>query len=386
MAESLFASLLHTSDKGNISQIASTLGESEQNVSRGMEASIASVLGAAMSKADDPGALRNMLDLVPGNLGDLSWSKMAAGLGPGSPWISMGRQLLAGIFRSNDMAVANAVARDSGVSPATAISLLAMAAPLVLSGLNRRMREQAWSIRGLGSALQRESSTIRSALPAGVADLLWPSAAPAVSASPIIAQSVQRERSSAAWLGALALALAALGCFWLWSHARKPVETAAATTTGEANRVASDYVYRRLPTGVELSVPPNGLESRMVDVINGTGDQGAWLDFDRIQFDSGSATLRRSSSEQLDNVAAIMKAYPNVNLTIGGYTDSVGSAQPNIDLSLSRAENVKSELVSRGISPDRITAQGFGEAASADNSTDAARASNRRVSVQVTQR
>ena len=64
MPESLFASLLHTFDRSGISQIAGTLGESEQGVSRGIESSMASVLGAMAGKSEDPGALRRMLDCL----------------------------------------------------------------------------------------------------------------------------------------------------------------------------------------------------------------------------------------------------------------------------------------------------------------------------------
>lgn len=386
MAESLFASLLHTLDKGSISQIASALGESERNVSKGMEASIATVLGAATNKAEDPGALRNMLDLLPANAGDLSLPRMAAGLSSPMPsWINTGRQLVSGIFGSKDSAVAGALARDSGVSPTSAMSLLAMAAPIVLGGLSRRMREQAWSIRGLASALQRESPTIRGALPSGVADLLWPSAEAASVASPVVAQSVRRDRTSAAWVGALALALGALGSFWLWSHARRPIEPAAVTASGEASRLANDYVYRRLPSGAVLIAPADGLEVRLVDVINGKGDQTARLDCDRLTFDSRSATLSPASSAQLDNTAAILMSYPNVHLNLAGYSDTIGNPEQNLELAQERAESVKNQLVVRGISPDRLTTQGFGEA-TADNSMAPGRALNGRVSVQIIQR
>jgi outer membrane protein OmpA-like peptidoglycan-associated protein len=108
---------------------------------------------------------------------------------------------------------------------------------------------------------------------------------------------------------------------------------------------------------------------------------------DRMYFDSGSATLRPDATEQLDNVAAILQAYPNVDLVIAGYTDDVGAGNQNKDLSKARAESVKDALVSRNISADRISTRGFGEQnAAADNSTEAGRARNRRVSMRVTQR
>jgi OmpA-OmpF porin, OOP family len=393
MAESLFASLLHSLDQSSISQIASSLREPEQNISKGMESSIASVLGAMVSKAGDPGGLGKMLDLVPSNFGEMSWSKMAAGLSSaGSSLIDTGKQLLPGLFGSSSSSVANAVARDSGIGPAKATTLLAMAAPMVLGFLSRRVRDQGWSMRELSSALLREGATIRTGLPAGVDDLFWPRASAATASSPVIAQAVQHETSSrAGWLGVLTLGAAALGGFWLWTHIRRPVETAAVQTTGEANRLTEEAgrwagsIKRRLPNGID--VPRNGIESRLLNIIDGTDVTGrtSWLDFDHLMFDSGSSKLRPDSAEQLDHIAAILRAYPNVQLNIAGFTDNVGSSAENLELSRARAESVKKALVSRGISPDRLAVQGFGETLS-DNSTTAARASNRRVAVQVAQR
>jgi OmpA-OmpF porin, OOP family len=393
MAESLFASLLHSLDQSSISQIASLLREPEQNISKGMESSIASVLGAMVSNAGDPGGLGKMLDLVPSNFGEMSWSKMAAGLSSaGSSLIDTGKQLLPGLFGSSSSSVADAVARDSGIGPAKATTLLAMAAPMVLGFLSRRVRDQGWSMRELSSALLREGATIRTGLPAGVDDLFWPRASAATASSPVIAQAVQHETSSrAGWLGVLALGAAALGGFWLWTHIRRPVETAAVQTTGEANRLTEEAgrwagsIKRRLPNGID--VPRNGIESRLLNIIDGTDVSGrtSWLDFDHLMFDSGSSKLRPDSAEQLDHIAAILRAYPNVQLNIAGFTDNVGSSAENLELSRARAESVKKALVSRGISPDRLAVQGFGETLS-DNSTTAARASNRRVAVQVAQR
>jgi outer membrane protein OmpA-like peptidoglycan-associated protein len=395
MAESLFASLLHSLDKSNLAQIASSLGESEQSTSRGMESSIACILGAIISKAHDPGALRSTLDLIPDSFGDVSWPKLATSLAtPGSQWLTKGKEVVSGLFGSNDVAVANALSRETGVTARTATTMLTLGAPMVLRFLARKVYDNGLSMKELGAMLQREAPTIRSALPAGLSDLFWPHGVAATAASPVIAQSVHRERSSAGWVTALALAALALGGLWLWMHGRKPVTNLGTATLGEANRLADGAAELgrsakpKLPS-VDLNLPALGVESKLLDVIKGTSavDQKTWLDFDALMFDSGSATLRPESSEQVDNIAAILKAYPNTHLMLGGFADNTGSAESNLALSRERAESVKSALVSRGIASDRLTTRGFGEdAAWGDNSTDAERAANRRVCLQVTQK
>jgi hypothetical protein len=368
MAESLFASLLHTLDKSNISQIAASLGESQQCVSRGLELSLACALGRVAGKAGDAGALRQMLDLVPDNVGEVSWAKLSSGLSSsGWQWALTARQVVSGLFGSNELPVTNAIARECGISSGSASTLIAMAAPMALRFLTRRIYDEGWSMRTLGGHLEKEFPTLRSALPVGLSELMLPRPT-GVDTSPVIAQSIQHERTGAGWTGTVALGAVALGCLWLWTHARKPASNLTTSGLGSANRMSEDA----------LSVPAGGAESRLLGRIQGRNTSGtaSWIDLDRLTFDAGSATLRRGSPEQLDHVAAILRRYPSVQLTIAGYADTTGSADPNRQLSRSRAEAVKNELVARGISPNRLYTQGSGMQQSRSG----------RVSLQITKR
>jgi outer membrane protein OmpA-like peptidoglycan-associated protein len=168
------------------------------------------------------------------------------------------------------------------------------------------------------------------------------------------------------------------------------VATGAADRLADEASVWGDLVRQKLPNDVDLNVPATGIESRLLVFIqdpNAVVDETSWFDFDRLKFDSGSATLRPESRAQLENIAAILTAYPNVHVKIAAFTDSMGSAERNVKLSQVRADSVRTELVARGVSPERVKAQGFGEQnAAADNSTGSGRARNRRASLQVTQK
>jgi hypothetical protein len=161
---------------------------------------------------------------------------------------------------------------------------------------------------------------------------------------------------------------------------------------GQVGRVPTlgNFVGRTLPDGVRLNIPQFGVESRLWGFIQDprrAPDQTTWFDFDRLVFDEGSATMRPESQDQLRNIAAIMKAYPNVHMKVGGFTDNTGDPQYNMRLSRDRAAAVVASLVALGVPPDRLDAQGFGEQfPMADNSTEEGRAKNRRVSMQVTQK
>ena len=214
-----------------------------------------------------------------------------------------------------------------------------------------------------------------------MSDALSPRAAEAAAAptSPIIAQAVIPERHSYSWVGVACLAALGLAGYWIWSQAHRPIVNVA-VIRGSANRLADDtvpmgdYIRQRLPGDIELFVPVNGMESQLLGAI--ATRTNAWVDFDKLTFPTGSASLRPGSSRQVDNIAAILRAYPNVHLRIAGYTDSVGTSEENMKLSWARADAVKNELIARGIGADRLTTGGFGESTS-DSGTAAERAGNR---------
>jgi outer membrane protein OmpA-like peptidoglycan-associated protein len=398
MADSLFTSLRGMLDSRCVGELAGRLGESEHSVSRGMQSSIAAVLGGLASKSEDASALRKILDLAPSASGNVSWSQMASNVSdPNSPLISGGKRLLSGLFGNTESNVVSALSADSGLRPGSTAALLTIAAPLVLNFISRRMLSEGISIGGLGDLLNREIPAIRSALPAGLSRQFWP-LAPIVETPQVVAQTVEREKSSWGWIiGPLALAGILLGGFWLFTHTQKTVTAQLdSMATGTANRIAErpadlgTFVERTLPNNVTLNIPEKGVETRLVAFIEAPGampDKAAWFNFDRLVFDTGSATLRPESQEQVDNIAAILVAYPKVKLKIGGYTDNIGDRQTNLQLSRERANTVVAELVRRGISADRLTAEGYGEEYPvADNSVEAGRAENRRVAMRVTEK
>jgi outer membrane protein OmpA-like peptidoglycan-associated protein len=104
-----------------------------------------------------------------------------------------------------------------------------------------------------------------------------------------------------------------------------------------------------------------------------------------VLFASGKSTLLPAAQTKLGDVAsALTKQDPDSKIVVEGHTDSQGGEAMNQELSQKRAEAVRSFLVGRGISADRVTAQGFGPSRSvADNKSAEGRANNRRVEIVV---
>ncbi|MFE8605090.1 OmpA family protein [Archangium violaceum] len=102
---------------------------------------------------------------------------------------------------------------------------------------------------------------------------------------------------------------------------------------------------------------------------------------EQVFFATGKAIIQPRSFKMLDQVAKILQQHPEVDqMVIEGHTDNRGNAEANRKLSLARAEAVKGYLVSKGVEPSRLEAQGFGPDRPIDsNKTEKGRATNRRV-------
>jgi len=130
---------------------------------------------------------------------------------------------------------------------------------------------------------------------------------------------------------------------------------------------------------------PNGIRSvRLAEsapdfstVINSTGKYVTH----GIVFDTDSDKLKAESGAVLKQVAAALQKNPNLKLEIDGYTDSVGDAAHNADLSKRRAQAVSAALTSQfAIDSARLMVNGFGAGSPiSSNDTPAGRAANRRV-------
>lgn len=133
---------------------------------------------------------------------------------------------------------------------------------------------------------------------------------------------------------------------------------------------------------------PNTLRGFEVDANGCPIEQQAPVVLRGVTFEFDSAKLTAQAESRLDNVITSLNASPDIQFSIAGHTDAIGSTAYNQDLSQRRAQSVKTYLVGHGISPSRITAVvGYGESRPvATNETAAGRAQNRRVELDVTER
>jgi len=123
---------------------------------------------------------------------------------------------------------------------------------------------------------------------------------------------------------------------------------------------------------------------QMMKYIDGGFKGDSNFRFSNLNFATGKSTISGETGVEVDNLAAILAAYPNVKVHVTGHTDNTGDAAANVQLSNARAMAVKGRLMGKGIAGNRITTKGLGsEKPAASNETEEGRAQNRRIEVSI---
>lgn len=422
-----------------LNDLASRLGEGVSAVQAGLGTLIPGLLAGMIRRSEEPGALQGLFDQLanPRNLSfldDLGGLIGGGNLAHGDPKDIAG-QLVGSLFGAQTGDLLSGARQLSGLKSENSVSaLLGLAGPLVMGVVGKRIADEGLSADGVKALFSREKESVGRMLPVGLASLLGLSV-PAAHASTSFNTLAITERGMAGRVldpknkfGALLpllLAAAFAGLVYVIMQNRPapaapvtadipapvpaetvtapqedPVVPASDPATVSDPSVPQSPVAEPVPNatfsavvgGVSLTGNAGGVEDGLIAFVESgrmpCTDKDCWFTMDRLTFATGSANLdMERSSAQLDNIAAIMRAYSTIQLKVGGYTDDRGDLAANMRLSQARAEAVVAALVARGLPAERFNAEGYGpQHPVASNDTEEGRARNRRIDVRVRQR
>ena len=160
--------LLKNELKGPIlAQVAQALGLSDEKAKSSLEAAISAILAGVLQKASRPGGGESLVKTLKegsydGNLLHNLGSVLATGDGA-QGLMRTGNSLLDGLFGDKLASVAGALATDLGLSKGPASSLLALAAPLVMSQIGKMAAAKGFNASALTDMLMSQKSHLLSA-------------------------------------------------------------------------------------------------------------------------------------------------------------------------------------------------------------------------------
>jgi OOP family OmpA-OmpF porin len=363
-----------------VARAAGMLGETPAATREGLTAAAPALLAGALQRGATPSGANQLLDLVKlatanGNPMD-QMGAILSDQNARSAYLSQGQSLANSLLGGNSGNVISALNASSHVSRGSATNILAMLAPLVLGILGRASGPNP-TATGLQSVLTTERNGILKALPAGLGALFGlSSTTPAAAAAATVRTPPPPARSM--WRGVLPwVVLAALALMLL----------AGLRTCSRQQAAAPGEITLRLPDGGSLSAPQGSIGFNVARFLESSEAAPKTFVFDSLTFDTASNAVTAESQPTVRALSSIMKAYPNMQARIVGYTDNQGDPASNLALSEARAAAVKQALVSGGIGAERIAAAGLGEGNPiADNATEAGRARNRRTEFEITRK
>lgn len=408
-----------------ISSAASSLGESEGGIQKALSGAIPSLLAGLLSKAGSQEGASGILDLAKQAAGSGVLNNISGFLGNDSnSLLGKGAEMLKGILGDKAGGIASLVSNFAGIKHSSASSILSMAAPVALGALGQHASDNNLNAGGLMNLLSSQKSAIMNALPAGLGSIgsllglgtageAVTAATNKVTETAHAATHYTEEAASPAGSGLkfllplllaiLAVALAIYlfkGCgtetkdvapAGIDSAATKITKTADTAVTAAVSGVREMFKVK-LPNDTVMDAYKGGIEDKLVTFL-GTdykklGEDSlkkVWFDFDNLNFKTASAVLTDESQKQVDNIAAILKAFPTVKLKIGGYTDKVGDEANNKKLSDARAKSVQAALAKAGVGTQITAAEGYGSAFAvyAASAPESDRIKDRHVSVSV---
>lgn len=430
-----------------VGQLGQRIGESPANTGVAIQAIIPTVLGGLAQRTHTLTDADSIVDFLRNArytqaATPLDIAQVSNTAADTQEAVSGGGAFIERIFPTQVEKVAAEIARHSQINRASALSLMDLVGAVLEGILGRQTLENGLTGLNLSTLMGGQVADIRAGFPAGLAGLSallgfdklggpdTGTAQPVTTfmstpLNPDIPKSplVERERENISWLRWAMIAVGALILFLIVQKCRQPQsgtdgvytdttarsepdsqeDTSAVSRAnaaksngsptgsipgGPAGAAAAAEERRQLnlPGGRRISVADNTFNANLAGFLAGKDRPlPRTFTFENLTFDLNSTRITAESLPNVNNLIEIMTAYPSLQVTIQAHTDNTGNVAANKELSLGRANAIRSALTSAGIAPNRLTTQGFGaEKPMASNDSEEGRQTNRRIDVVVT--
>jgi outer membrane protein OmpA-like peptidoglycan-associated protein len=378
-----------------IDRAARTTGENRDRTKSALSASVPSVLTALSDVAtSNEGAahLKHVIDESQ-RRGGTAATPFGSAASAGA-----GAALFDEEAGDRSSSISSAIARSSGVKPESAHQLLGGVTSLALMAIGKNA--SGIGPESLKAMFREQRGDWLRRLPGPIASLFGTAAAPRAAVATGTQQVVERERVGGpairelrtthrrGWLGPLLLLAALiLVAIPLIRGLRRPTAPLPSKPVAMQPLPPAENISIALPNGQSVTVTRGSATYGLATFLAGSGATPQRFTLSPFNYDFASTKLTPESMKTVDELAAILNAYPTASIRVESHTDNVGTPESNLQLSQSRSEAVKGLLASRDVAASRIETAGLGqENPIATNDTTEGRAQNRRTDIVVTGR
>jgi len=392
-----------------IRSVAAQLSEDRDSTASALSAAVPSTLTALSDVASSDTGARHLKDVIDEKRRGVAQSDYDRSLFPSGPSASgdHAATLIQDELGPRSTSIAAAVASATGIKAASAQRLMGGVASVAVAALAHS--SGTLGAGALQSMFREQRSGWVKKLPGPVASLFNGHARPVdvsrdrgyderIVTGPAIRELEAPKRN---WIFPLILVALALLAIPVIRGLRRPNTPAvpeppqvtapapapAPSLTPPVETAPAPAPEVTPPAPAATAAEPGSLED-MVAFLDGSGEATPHAFAPSpLTFAFASAIPTPESMATIDLVAAALKAHPAATIRIESHTDSIGTPESNLDLSQTRADSIKSELVDRGVVGANIETAGMGQDLPiASNDTPEGRAKNRRSEIVVTSR
>lgn len=365
---------------------SATVEEKSANVSTASSSIIAGLL-AVMLKKGHSQQIKNILETA-GNLNILNYVDRICEENPTQDQQRIGDDFLQHLLGDKAADFTDPIAKQSGISQVATNRLVSIIAPVVAGYLGSKLVNDNWSMTQLINEIDKEKPKFAGHIPGGVIKAFGLSSIVGEYAATGTAKETQKKeapkkKKGGSWIAWFVLIVLLLLLLFWWKSCRNDrvviesertvmIDTIRNNSAGQQNNTANaaSTITLTLPGGTQLNVSKGGVEEKIVNFLNSDEYKNAkdsdlqkkWFELNDVKFEFNSSTqLKSGSQKQLDNVAAILKAYKDHKIVVAAFADKKGTEEINMEISQERAQTIEKIFENHGIRSQIVKVEGHGD-------------------------